>query len=189
MKYDDEIKNEYFDWMYRLVFYDRYYTKISYRKLMIFLHNTTFIALHPMDDNRRVDGINLRYKFGVDCGYSRETIEDSLFDNDCSVLEMMVALAYRGEDQIMSDIEYGNRIGQWFWSMIVSLGLGQMNDLNFDQHYCQIVIDNFLNRNYSPHGEGGLFTLDHPIRDLRDVEIWCQFMWYLDEIIEILEKE
>lgn len=49
----------------------------------------------------------------------------SYLDNrPCSVLEMIIALAIRLEEHIMDDPDIGNRTGQWFWDMIVSLGLG-----------------------------------------------------------------
>jgi len=56
-----------------------------------------------------------------------------------------------------------------------------MEDRNFNRDYCTKVIDNFLSHNYEFNGKGGLFTLEHPHRDMREVDIWCQFMWYLDE--------
>ena len=81
----------------------------------------------------------------------------------------------------MDDPDYGDRTGQWFWNMIVSLGLGSMDDRNFVKNYVDDVIFRFINRDYEPNGQGSLFTLEHPARDLRYVEIWSQAMWYLDE--------
>lgn len=180
----DQLSNEYFDWMYQLVCGDKHYNKVSYKKLLMFLHTVSFIVVDPMDDNRRIDGIDFRYRFGNDNGYSREYIERYLDTRDCSVLEMMMALSFRGEEQIMDDFDYGNRTGQWFWSMINSLGLGHMDDYNFDRDYCECIINNFLHRNYMPNGKGGLFTIERPADDLRNVQIWYQFMWYLNEIID-----
>lgn len=179
----DQISNEYFEWIYHLVC-SKQYKKVSYRKLLCFLHSKTFYAIVPMDDNRRKDGISFRYRFGAENGYSNEHIEQYLDTRDCSVLEMIIALSFRVEEQLVSDFAYGDRTGQWFWNMIVSLGLGQMNDKKFDLEYCNHVIDIFLKREYSPNGKGGLFTLSNPPEDVRNVEIWCQFMWYLNEIID-----
>ena len=36
-------------------------------------------------------------------------------------------------------------------------------------------------REYSYYGEGGLFTVHNPKFDMRETEIWYQFMWYLNE--------
>jgi hypothetical protein len=109
------------------------------------------------------------------------TIKKFLDNRPCSVLEMIIALAYRLEDQIMDDEKYGNRTAQWFWNMISSLGLALNYDDRFDLDMCEEVVDNFLNRKYRPDGFGGLFTLDNPPEDLRHVDIWTQAMWYLDE--------
>lgn len=178
----DKIRDDYFNWMYHLVCNEnRQRTKISYRKLLQFLHSVIFVPIIDMDDNRRVDGISFRYRFAFENGYPDAYIDEFLNDRDCSVLEMMIALAYRVEDDITDNYMYGNRTGQWFWSMIVNLGLNNMDDKNFDFNYCEKVIDRLLSRQYKPNGQGGLFILKHPLRDMRDVDIWCQCMWYIDE--------
>lgn len=177
----DKINNEYFEWMYHLVCNNERKNKISYRKLLYFLHSVNFIPKLEMDDNRRIDGIDFRYRFGYENGYPDAYIDEFLNTRECSVLEMMIALSYKVEEEITSNYMYGNRTGQWFWSMIVSLGLNGMEDKSFDRNYCADVIDNFLMNNYEKNGKGGLFTLEHPRDDMRHVDIWCQFMWYLDE--------
>lgn len=180
----DELEERYFEWLYDLVYGDNKYSRLSYRKLSIFLYNTEFTYLIDLDENRAQDGIDFRYRFGIEKGYSRDIIRRYLGDKSCNVFEMMVALAFKAEEQIMDDYEYGNRTGQWFWNMIVSLGLGAMNDTNFDEDYVYSVISRFLDRRYCPNGRGGLFTIENCRCDLRDIEIWSQFMWYLDDIIE-----
>lgn len=177
----NEIVNEYFEWMYHLVCNEEKYNKLSYRKLLYFLHSVSFIPRLEMDDNRRIDGIDFRYRFGYENGYSDEYISRYLDTRECSVLEMMIALAFRVEENITSNYMYGNRTGQWFWMMIVNLGLGQMDDSKFDKNNCIYVINQFLQRKYSKNGRGGLFVLERPKGDMRNVDIWCQFMWYLDE--------
>lgn len=83
----------------------------------------------------------------------------------------------------MSNDDVGNRTGQWFWGMITSLGLQGMNDSNFDMYKVNNILNTFLERKYLPNGRGGLFTLEHPDRDLRNVEIWYQMHRYLGEIL------
>lgn len=177
----DEIRNEYFEWIYSLVCDNRYSKAISYRKLLMYLHNTEFVYSIPRDKNRAEDGIDLRYRFCYELG-GIEDIEAYL-DGPCSVLEMMIALSIRCEENIMDDPSFGNRTGQWFWGMIVNLSLGSMIDSRFDKLYVTEVIDRFLNREYEPNGKGGLFTIKNCDRDLRKVEIWYQLCWYLDEIV------
>jgi hypothetical protein len=165
--------------MYNLVCGRRYAKQISYRKLLTYLHDTEFIFTISKDENRAQDGIDLRYRFVL----LNET-EDLLkyLGGPCSVLEMMIALAIRIEEDTMDDPAYGDRTGQWFWGMITTLGIGAMTDDRFDKEYVSEVITRFLNRDYDPDGKGGLFRLRHCNRDLRDVEIWHQMCWYIDEI-------
>lgn len=175
------LHKEYFEWLYCLVC-DNRYGRLSYKNLLLCLNNIEFYPVIDLDENRLQDGIDFRYRFGYENGYPRHDIERYLDDRPCSVLEMMVALAFRVEEQIMDDSDYGNRTGQWFWNMIVSLGLGSMNDSRFDERFVQQTISRFLDRKYSPNGKGGLFTIENCPYDLRDMEIWNQFMWYLDSI-------
>lgn len=136
-----------------------------------------------MDRDRGEKGKNLRYRFALVSNYS-DSIEEILYilDGPCSVFEMILALAIGCEEGIMDDPEMGDRTGQWFWGMIVNLGLGPMVDDKYDAQYVDEVIDIFLDRQYAPNGEGGLFTLRHCDIDLREVEIWHQLCWYLDEL-------
>ena len=82
----------------------------------------------------------------------------------------------------MDNTSYGDRTTQWFWGMINNLGLGDMVDSRFDKIHVNDIIQRFLDRNYEPNGKGGLFTIRVCDYDLREVEIWCQLLWYLDSI-------
>lgn len=179
MTFKDKITNEYFEWMVSLVSGNRFPKSISYRKLLTQLHNTEFVYSIPKDENRADDGIDLRYRFSFLTG--KGDISEYL-DGPCSVLEMMIALSIRCEESIMDDPVIGDRTGQWFWEMITNLGLGSMHDGQFDRRYVKERLSRFLNREYEPDGRGGLFTVRHCNRDLRDVEIWYQLCYYLDEI-------
>lgn len=176
----DEIKNEYFDWLYNLVCGKRYSKNVSYKKLLMRLHDIEFTYLIPRDENRASDGEDLRYRFAITRGYPDQMVLDA-FDGPASVFEMLVGLSIRCEETIMDDPAVGDRTGQWFWGMIVNLGLGAMFDSRFDKALVDDIVDKFLNRQYEPDGRGGLFTIDCDT-DLRNVEIWHQMCWYLDGI-------
>lgn len=179
MRLEDIIRNEYFDWLFNIVSSRGRSESISYERLLMELHSIDFKWLLDGDSDRAEDGISLRYRFSLRSGYDEET---ECLDGPCSVLEMMIALAIRWEEDFMDDPLYGNRTGQWFWQMIVSLGLGSMTDERFDRRYVQERIDIFLNREYEPNGDGGLFTIRNCRYDLRDVEIWYQLNWYIDHL-------
>ena len=177
----DLINSDYFAWMYERMCGDRFSRRVSFRKLLSYLHNTEFKYLLPMDENRAEDGTYLRYLFALD--YTSVSRADEYLDGPCSVLEMMVALSLCCEEDYMDDPDVGNRTGQWFWGMIVNLGLGSMIDSRFDRRIVDEVVGRFLDREYEPNGKGGLFTIRRCDRDLRDVEIWHQMCWYLDTLI------
>lgn len=180
----DFIYNEYFNWLYDLVCKRRGSRQLSYRKLLIRLHDIDFIYSIPNDQNRAEDGVDLRRRFIITHDYedSYELIMDIL-DRPCTVLEMMVALAIRCEEWIMDDPTRGDRTSQWFWTMVVNLGLGAMSDSRFDKDLVDEAIYRFLDREYEPNGKGGLFTVKRYRRDMRTVEIWDQLNWYLDSIV------
>lgn len=171
--FNDHRDDEYFEWMYRLVCNGRFAKRISYRKLLMHMHDTEFIYCILKDENRAEEGAELRRRFSGHSHYG-----------PCSVLEMILALTLRCEETIMDNPAYGDRTGQWFWGMVNNLGLGAMDDNNYDRHYVDSVLDRFLNRQYEPNGEGGLFTIRDCHRDLREVEIWHQMCWYLDSIVD-----
>jgi len=179
----DPISERYFRWMTDLVCDCEYAKGLSWDALFRELHQTTFTYILPMDENRAMDGIDLRYRFGYEEDYSRDELLD-LDDRECSVLEMMVALALRCEEHIMDDPESGNRTGRWFFEMIDNLGLSDMDDEHFHRDRVRFVIQRFLDRKYEPNGKGGLFSLESGNhRDMRHIDIWYQMMWYLNSIL------
>lgn len=184
---NQELREQYFNWLYDIVYpwdHSEENKDFTFYELARYLHSVDFYSSIDMDENRAMDGVDLRYTFGYEKGYSDQEIITSLERRPCSVFEMMVALADRCERQIMDDIEYGNRTGQWYSKMIKSLGLGSMYNRNFNREYVKSVVDRFLKHDYEPNGSGGLFALRHPTRDMRYVEIWGQLCAFLNEFNE-----
>jgi hypothetical protein len=144
----------------------------------MYLHGVEFTYLIPMDENRALNGIDMRWRYICDKDYFSSVLDD--LDGPCSVLEMMIALSFKCEE-FMDDPAIGDRFAQWFWHMMVSLGIGGMDDRSFNKRKVEAIITRFLNRDYEPNGRGGLFTIRSCDQDLRNVEIWNQMCWYLDE--------
>lgn len=136
-----------------------------------------------MDGNRYYDGVELRYKFGRDNNIPEYVISSDLDNRPCSMLEMMIALARRCEDSIMNDPLYGDRTYIWFSEMIRSLGLDNFNNVNADY-----ILDQLANRNYAKNGMGGLFTINDPSKDMRNVDIWYQMLYFINEYITNSER-
>ena len=178
ISFEDQIRNDYFEWLYKNACRGKGHDTVSYRKLLMLLHSIDFDFYIRDDLSRFNDGIDLRYKFGNRIG--RDNIMDIL-NEPCSVLEMILALAIRCEDTIMANAQYGDRTTQWFWNMIKNLGLSYMTDERFDKDTAVRIIYDFMERRYQPNGKGGLFYIPDCKEDLTIVEIWTQLLWYLDK--------
>lgn len=179
----NELENEYLEWMYRLVYDKKLYKGRSFKKLLNHLHSIDFYYINPMDFNRYDDGINLRYRFGFLRDYTDSYINKNLNIGECSLLEMMVALALRCEESIMSDPVLGDRTYEWFYMMLTNLNLENHYDSKFDLELVDSIIFRMLDRQYEQSGIGGLFytkNRNNPF-DFRKIEIWQQMCLQLSD--------
>lgn len=172
--------NDYINWMYEFVEDDR---RGPCSRLFSHLYDVDFRYSILHDENRFADGVKLRYRFGHENDISQPIIASSLDNRPCSVLEMLIALTLRCEEDIMTDTDIGDRTAYWFWEMLDNLGIGHMNDFKYDEDIVDDAINRFLDREYGPRGEGGLFYVENPKRDMRNVELWYQMSWHLSELI------
>ena len=158
----------------------------KYTILMRYLFEMEFVWINEYDENRAEDGCNLRLRYEQESG---EECQDDWMEWPCSILEMMYALAIRFEDSVMYDISYGeDRTSQWFWMMVETLGLGMCNDVEWRADpgdaldYFTERIEMFINRLYSPDGDGSLFPMGKKCpKDWAETEIWTQMMCYYNE--------
>ena len=183
MRRKKDLKYGYFDWMTSLVIPD-VRERSEYSRLLASLDDNVFYFTIPLDENRYIDGMALRNRFAYENGINEDYILQEFDNKRCSMLEMLVALSLRIEEQIMEDSDIGNRIGVWFFEMIKSLNLFHMTDDNFDPGWVRYRLDVLLNHKYDYNGDGGLFKVNRPRQDLRSVEIWYQMVWYLDSIMK-----
>ena len=173
------LEKRYFDWLCRTIA-----PYANYTKLLAYLHQKSFYYIMERDGNREADGIDLRYRYGQLHGISSAEVCTLLDDKPCSILEMMVALAIKCEEQIMGNASYGDRTSRWFWDMIESIGIIHLTNENFSKTAVDLFIKRLLRRRYHADGQGGLFTLKNCEADLRNVEIWAQANWYCDEVLK-----
>lgn len=128
------------------------------------------------DDNRAEDGKSLRDEFIDDMDV--QDVEVGWLQEDCSFLEMLIALANRAA--FNSEIAPGD----WFWIFMENLGLKQYSDRAFDidaEYHVDEVCERVNQRKYNRNGAGGLFPLRHATQDQRRVELWYQLSAYLLE--------
>ena len=147
----------------------------TYWDLLRTLHIKEFTWFVPNDDNRVVDGLDLRYEFLADMQESPSVWENWLLQ-PCSMLEMLIALSRR-----LAFNGGGESMGR-FWEMMDNIGLRGFNDASHGSpqevdHILQRVID----RTYDQNGNGGLFPLRETNLDQRQVELWYQMNSYLIE--------
>lgn len=177
--------NEYSEWLYSSAFTDPDGNYIPfYHKLLDCLNAIPFQYIIPMDSNRECDGIGLRYIFGYEMGYTESEVARNIDIYPCSVLEMMLGLCRRMETDIMGcDPDYGNRTYIWFSSMLESLGIEYMDDDHFDEEVVEDIVSKCLHRQFKRNGAGSFFMIPKTTHDLRNVEIWYQAMWWLNDYV------
>lgn len=139
------------------------------------IFKTEFIYLIPKDDNRAIDGRNLRYEF-VD-ELELEVPEDWM-NQGCSMLELIIGLSRR----LSFELEGEPRL--WFWRLLSNLELDQYNDaMPFPEARVDYILENLILRTYKPNGRGGLFPLtSRRCPDQRDVELFYQLQAYVLEL-------
>lgn len=144
------------------------------------LFKTEFVWFIPNDDNRLLDGLDIRTEF-VDLEEGSK-VPGSWYSEPCSVLEMLIALCRR------MAFESSNEPDFWFWTIMENLNLRQFVDELYDDDVAILVDETLLNvneRKYHADGTGGLFPLLHPGTDQRQVELWYQMSQYLLEKIVV----
>ena len=155
--------------------------------MLRYIFDTPFRWKLDMDENRKQEGLLLREQFETETGYPISEYKEVGLNVPCSVLEMIIALADKIENHIMYDPERGNRTHFWFWIMVDNLGLTKATneEIEYNGRFCipylDYVLDTWMEREFSPDGEGSIFPLKDPSEDQRNVEIWYQCMKYLDE--------
>lgn len=173
-----ELKDRYFNWLVKKVYPEG---NDAYYHLLRFLFERQFNFLMPNDGNRAEDGIDLRYRFGNAYSISDPEICGVLDQEPCSMLEMMVALALRVDEQIFDPQDDEDEATRFFVSMLGSLGLFKYSDEHFDIREVDRIIRRFENRTYERNGRGGLFYIQNCREDMRTLEIWYQMMLYLNQ--------
>ena len=197
-KYDvgfqDDIVYDYFHWLCSIVHADD--PQDSYIYLMEMLYQTEFYWIIDNDINRADDGKHLRYEFASERSYSNYYPIDN---RPCSVLEMLIALAIRINDEIMWNPDYGDKTAAWFWEMIDNLGLGNLDDYCFEgkklaknQRFVEDILDDFMSCRDGKYGKISLFPTKNLLHfsnqkctqkcnKIKNREIWYQMMDYMLE--------
>lgn len=147
----------------------------SYWKLTEQLYTIPFKWTVPNDDNRAADGLELRDEFIVECQV--ENVDIHWRQRECSFLEMLIALARRTSYNAMGTS------ADWFGKFLKNLGIC-FSDREYtveSAYLVNLATETVNNRKYDGNGLGGLFPLEYPCQDQREVELWYQASAYLLE--------
>ena len=185
-----DLDTEYFLWLCNDIGLDS--RSKDYRQLVRLVYDQEYYWSVANDDNRCTDAEKLRDAFTETMDYEDDILYHTI--GPCSVLEMLVALAKRFDYMILDStpefktFPHQLRPCRWFWEMLDNLGLLRFSDEYFEganegQTLDELndILSTLLERTYKSTGEGGLFPLQHPKKDMRKVEIWYQMSEYILE--------
>lgn len=175
------IDERYLIWLHRQLEPDTQRNPVrSHWLLCSQLYQTEFVWFIPNDDNRLLDGLDIRTEF-VDEEEGGD-VPGWWYGEPCSYLEMFIALSRR------MAFESGLEPDYWFWTLMGNLKLRDLVDEIYNED-ATILVDETLqrlsDRTYHADGSGGIFPLYHPGTDQRKVEIWYQMSHYLNENINV----
>lgn len=172
----DELERQYYIWLTNWIPAWR----MTHSKLLRKLYETPFRVTLLMDENRVGDGLALRTRFVYENGMSTVERDVLKIRRPCSILEVMIAMALRFEEEYMRDFQDEDPVGKRFGYMLDSLGLTCDDDLVFDGDQMRIglILTIFLDRTYHPDGRGGLFYIPGTQDDMRQIELWQQMMMW-----------
>lgn len=173
----EALREAYFHWLVAQVREPgRSHEEKTYWDLLRLMHRREFVWLIPNDDNRLVDGTDLRLEFLHENG-THEHMNKADF-GPCSVFEVMIGISRRLE------FNAGGKAEGWAWQLLDNLGLRKMSDpLSLrKQRVVNNILDALVWRTYSPDGMGGFFPLGWATEDQTKVEIWYQMAAYINEI-------
>ena len=172
----DELEQQYYIWLTNWI--PGY--RMTHSMLLAKLYDTPFRVTMLMDENRVGDGLALRTRFVYENNMS--TVERDILKSRraCSILEIMIALILRFEEEYATTELEEDPIGARFAYMLDSLGLMCDDDTVFmeDRTRIGLILLLFLDRGYRPNGRGGLFYIPDVPEDMRQVELWRQMMMW-----------
>jgi hypothetical protein len=146
----------YFHWLEPQTREGGHQTK-TYTDLLQLMHSKEFVWFVPNDDNRLVDGLDLRTEF------LRESEAPSTLSPDefgpPTILEVLVGLSRR------LAFTAGGTAEGWAWQLLKNLELEKMSD-PLSRRKCAEAdekLETLIWRNYAPDGAGGFFPLALPM--------------------------
>lgn len=176
----NDIEALYFTWLATLAFPNETFQE-NYSKLLTQLYETPYEwdRTQPLDENRYVDGLNLRESFAYKMKLPEDVVHDAIV-GPCNMLEMLCALGVRIDNDIMANPATGYDHGYyWIQEMMRNLGLLRYENNYWDHDAVATIISDFHSKNFAADGLGGLFYIPGSQRDLRTMNVWEQMCYYI----------
>lgn len=186
--------DEYFEWLLMKIGVDQ--SDTGYSLLCSILHEMIFYPILEMDTDRWEDGVRYRYAFALaheqNDTAAADLVADYLDDclGGCTMLELMTSLAEKMSFELL-DSQFEAGPGKWFEEMLGNLGLDiytnrEMMENEAAYFNVDTILETVVFRKYGYSGEGGLFPLQYPDEDQRNVELVIQMNQYIAENYDIL---
>jgi hypothetical protein len=168
------LKEDYLRWLESQL-KDKYSSPGSYWELVNAMFEKEFVVMVPMDDNRAVDGLDLRAEFAREERLQPETMK---FLGAVSFLEVLIGLSRR------LAFAAGGQAPGWAWHLLDNLGLQRMSDplTRYKQRKVEDVMNAVISRTYNSDGVGGFFPLAWNEDDQTQIELWYQMHAYIEEL-------
>lgn len=148
----------------------------TYIDLLRLMHEKEFVWFVPNDDNRIMDGLDIRTEWIL---HVLEAVGPPVdLGIPCSFLEVLIGISRR-----MGFITSEEPSG-WAWQLILNLELNRMRDplSRYKKAKTDEILERVIWRTYERDGAGGFFPLTRPRHDQRKIEIWAQMNAYIIEI-------
>ena len=180
--------DRYFEWMLDCIGAD----KSNHRQIetLYLMHCFTFAWTHPLDSNREADGYGLRKEFDSKYHCSQDEWETYMM-GPCTVLEMIIALAYRWWFHLHWEPDAPIREQySLFWEMYNNLGLDKAET----DEEVETIIFRMMERDYDEYCHGGMFPISklpsifdedknrYCFIDMRNQDLWMQMNFYDNEV-------
>lgn len=171
----NSLSEDYFRWLAPQIRETRDAQGETYDNLVTIMYETEFFSEVANDDNRMVDGTDLRWEFGNIHNipmHAREPL------GPCSFLEVLIGLSRR-----LAFTAGGSAPGR-AWELVTNLELHRMSDplSQYKVRKAKDILDACIFRKYAPNGLGGFFPLAWPDDDQTEVELWYQMAAYIGEL-------
>lgn len=174
-----DYKEQYFQYLKSLV--GEVWEGKSYSILLRLLFQSEFYWLVDMDENRAMDGKNLRWEFARSFSKEERDLISEELEGPARDLEVIIGVAKRMDDDLWNG---ENRERIWFWELISNLNLAKFYNVceNFPVSICKFFhqMKKWHDRDFGKNGEGSLFPCKNFSKNGKNAEIWLQMRTYLN---------